>query len=600
MSKLLDLKLAYLETDIRQNLPDVIVNYVSFNEKVKEADKTAFINYEFKRLLERLKQIRKDGATEVAPTDAAAPKLGHRTAVPYPEGGIDEGIKVGTYVDQTLANLLEENLSNDIQDFYTFKERSSSFISTLLSITDLQSATLEDFDKLVCSKEITKTMKPLSKLKDDTLPFFIENYLKEDDAIFINTRIRDNTETYIHIPIITELAKAFNRVDEDTYIPVFKIENGIQPFASTLRLDSTEELERMQQGFGVEVAMEDNDKNTLFSSDDEALFSSFLDLARNDKDIIFENIQWLKEYLRLRILEKTYASEISSIVPLTPVPMPEDPDDPDYDADMEAYNQYLEDQSRLSSLITNLLSIESKTTEEDYAEKTAFLSQYMIPLIAGIYYGPSYTLDENFIRENFSKIFPDKRQTRIKEDIAKFNSGLLVFSTGDTFESLVMYRTQEEQVFYDQFASIPAVKNGMERMFHYFMGSNYGANEIYRKLNQREYYEKCFDLKIALKNYEDAYDVIGNLINGLSSYLHNLSDEEATYPDTMVLADTVDTFSTAIDSLLACSDAILEIASSRKYTLKDLKTYADANFSNGYDITLDEDRGVLRIIKKTS
>jgi hypothetical protein len=434
MSKLLESKLAYLETDIRQNLSTVITNYVSFNENVQEADKKAFINFEFKLLLERLEQIRKDGTTKVAPTDADEPKLGYRTSVPYPAGGITEGIQVGKYEEETLAEMLEENLSEDIKNFYIYKERSSSFINTLLLVDDLQSATLDDFDKLVCSKEITKVMRPLSDIDRTsgtaTIPFYIDNYLKDDDAIFINKYVRENTKTYIHEKVVTKIV--------DKCGVVFKIVNGIQPYASTLKIDESD-LERMQMGLGIEIAPNEAPISVFSNTTEDPLPISAIIASAEDTEAMFnvliDNMGWINTFLRNRIDEYTYSKQIDAALVTykqkeTAKNTAQSQYDSAADADKEnkkklldeAIKEFNEISDKCKNLVNSLLAIETKINDYGIIDKKDFLFENLNYFFSKIYYETDALLD----RETFELCFPDMRHTRIKTDIKKYQVGLFL------------------------------------------------------------------------------------------------------------------------------------------------------------------------------
>jgi len=622
MSKLMDLKLAYLETDIRQNLPEVIQNYVSFNDKVQEADKKAFINFEFKCLLERLEQIKKDGTTEVAPTDAAEPKLGHRTSVPYPAGGITKGIKVGKFEEQTLADLLEENLSNDIQDFYIFKERSSTFINTLLQVDDLQVATLEDFEKLVCSKEITKIMKALSPVTEDpethqpSMLFFVENYLKEDDAIFINTKVRDNVKTYIHNAIICPIAAEFN------YTPkIFKIENGIQPYASTLKIKSKEgvvidELLRMQQGLGVEIALANNNVDKLFS--DEFYDTNLLryEDTKADFDEFFSKLQWFKDYIRNRMLERYYAHEVSGLIgqyaadhgvvyPATrskPV-LPSNPSQSDidtYNTNLAKYNACEEAKGKIDSLIVSLLATEALLLEADYSAQKDFIRKFMGAFTS--------TLVSGDFDENFDAIYPDKRQTRIKADIEKFYNGTIIIEQGKTFENTIMYTNVKEQELYNGFRfkevseSVSDIRDAIENIFEYFRSFN-GLGEIYNSLKDYEY--KCFDLHDELEAFKQlsTSEQTDSLVKAINSFKTFVGSCSSTSTDDLMPESWVNTIKEKAQLCIDRMQSILELTTPRTFILEDIYEFlirkeADRDIV-GYIITLDSDRGVIRVVKES-
>jgi len=586
MSKLIDMKLAYLETDIRQNLSTVIQNYAAFVYDVNDADKRAFTNFEFKLLLERLEQIRKNGTTKIAKTDAAEPKLGHRTAIPYPEGGIEQGIEVGIYEDQTLGGLLEEHIEEDVRNFYIYKARSSTFVSTLQLVDDLQSATLEDFEKLNCSKEITKMMKPLSKVGSN-LVFYIENYLKDDDAIFINTKVRSNVEDHIHTPVITPLYEEFNSETE-----TFRIANGVQPFASTLPVG--DKLESMQAGNGVEIELSSSQSYRAITDDIIADIREKFEIEKATIEKAFAGVEWLKKYLRNRHNESVTGDKISTLAssltePTEPSGTPETNPQAwaNYNSVMAAYRQGLTD---LSDLCNSFEAYVQAVPEEEINENREYLMA-----VKASYEGSSPTSDADS--------FPENRQTRISADFSKAQSGQYgTLSLKNVFPStapsdyadVTIAKTAAEYNYCTKFKNVADVNTFLSYALRHISAHPFkDIIDILEPASTGKQYEKFID------GLEAKVSAIKTAAAAITSVEATIQAEVAalTMDNTGEAYNQryIDSFRESFDALIEQVSEMIESLPVTPITLNDIYVYCVKTFSN-YDVALFEDRGVVNII----
>ena len=295
MSRIMELKLAYLETEVRRDLSTVLYEYSAFVDDVTAADKKPFTSYEFKCMLERIEKFKDDSSIDIRETKAEEPELGKVTATAFPSGGITNGLFFGSYEEKTLREILNNSLEDDIKNFYKFKSTSSSFISILNSIQDFQNANLDDYAKLNCTMEITKLMLPLDNNQPEL--FRIENYLREDDAIFINFVIRENCKA-LHNNVMQYLIAKFNKRDPEhpeNDMTTFKIENGIQPYGS--QLDCGDDIEKMQLGNAVEISIVDSPSKAITSDilkeKEERINGRFEKINE-----YFEFFDWLKKLLQ--------------------------------------------------------------------------------------------------------------------------------------------------------------------------------------------------------------------------------------------------------------------------------------------------------------
>ena len=588
MSKLIDMKLAYLESDIRQNLSSVIENYAAFAYDVNEADKRAFTNFEFKLLLERLEQIRKDGTTKVAETDAAAPKLGHRTAIPYPEGGIVEGINIGSYEDHTLGSLLDEHLEDDIHNFYIFKERSSSFINTLLQVTDLQAATLEDFEKLNCSKEITKMMKPLSPVGEGSslsLTFYVENYLKEDDAVYINDPIRDNVENNIHEAVIEPLFTVFN-TDEET----FKIANGIQPFASTLPVPQTI-LAYMQVGNGVEIELSDGNTFRAIGDDTLASLNDTFSAEKAKIEQAFDSIQWFKEYLANRHEESEISEKITTLAsnstpPTPPTDTPEDNPTAwrNYESALAAYQETM---NEISSLCTNLNSVEGQLDDEEINKNREYLVSVLNEYGSGI---------------NDREAFPEGRQTRIITEFSNAQTGQYTLSLADLYPAddtditCILAKSISENTFVRNLKDFTEVNKLL----------SYALTSISKNAFKTIYDTLDPDVSSSNPNYSKFISGLKDTLTNLRSKATTIATEETRTRNTVknsTLQNTneaynnqlIESLSSKFEELIEETQAMLESLPATPISLDDLAEYCKKTLPNHYEVLTFADRGVINI-----
>jgi hypothetical protein len=111
------------------------------------------------------------------------------------------------------------------------------------------------------------------------------------------------------------------------------------------------------------------------------------------------------------------------------------------------------------------------------------------------------------------------------------------------------------------------------------------------------YTEKVSGLADALSAYKTQYD---NLDTKIGSFSSKADREKANfvYPDSVLTEEDLAGIKDEELVLLDRMDEIINLCKTHPYTLDDLETFCIANFSDEFKITKDEDRGIVRIVRR--
>lgn len=623
MSKIMELKLAYLETEVRRDLSTVLYEYSAFVDDVTPADKKPFISYEFKCMLERIERFREESTIDIKDTKADEPELGKITATAFPSGGITNGLFFGSYEEKTLREILTRNLDDDISNFYKFKTTSSSFISILNDIQDFQNASLEDYAKLNCTTEITKTMLPLDNSQEPV--YRIENYLREDDAIFINYEIRKENKT-LHDRAIKPLIRDFNFV----LGPVFKIENGIQPYGSQLNVPKTQ-LELMQAGKAVEISLVDNPSKVI-SADELSALKYTIESRYEKINDYFEFFSWLKAYIQSMLNEHDTGTRLDAaidewkavVVPEveetnsyngdpTVIPGEEEnpPEEPAPTPSMEEINEAEQEKAEkariVKNLMNNLISIEADMRDPDVKDNAIKIQT--VYKYSG--FRANLDMDIEEAGESETQVI-GSRHKRIMDEIRRNLSNDIIdtkcFPTEEGAESL-LYKSEEERLIYCdgtdaqdmlQFQFAFNMMQGVVYLLSTYTANSkniydYLATERYNNIPELDYVKVPDDPsdRTYLQLYKDIYDEYIEFLDTAVVYGDSLED---------ILKDrNLEQIKKYIDQM---HDTLLtlvtEVIKEREYTFDDLSWYIDqhSSINQYYGYSIDEDRAVMCIFKK--
>jgi hypothetical protein len=621
MSKIMELKLAYLETEVRRDLSTVLYEYSAFVDDVTPADKKPFTSYEFKCMLERIERFREESTIEIKETKAEEPKLGKITATAFPSGGITNGLFFGSYEEKTLREILTNNLEDDISNFYKFKTTSSSFISILNDIQDFQNASLEDYAKLNCTTEITKTMLPLDNVKHPV--YRIENYLREDDAIFINYKIRKENKD-LHDIAITPLIADFNA----ELGPIFKIENGIQPYGSQLAVPKSQ-LELMQAGKAVEISLVDNPSKVI-STDELTELKDTIESRYEKINDYFEFFSWLKAYNQSMLNEHDTGTRLDTaideweavVVPEveetnpydgnpTTIPGEEEPAETNSTPSLEDVNEAEQEKAEkariVKNLMNNLISIEADMRDPDVKENAI--------KIQTVYKYSDYEIDLNTdieeVEESETQVI-GSRHKRIMDEIRRNLSNDIIdvkcFPSEEGAESL-LYKSEDERLIYCegsnpqdilQFQFAYSMMTGVVHLLTTYTANSYNiydylVKERYKNIPELEYVKVPDDPsdRTYLQLYKDIYDEYIEFLGTAVAHGDSLED---------ILKDrNLEQIKKYIDQMHEILLTLVTgVIKEREYTFDDLSWYIDqhASINQYYGYSIDEDRAIMCIYKK--
>ena len=592
MSKIMELKLAYLETEVRRDLSTVLYEYSAFVDDVTLADKKPFTSYEFKCMLERIERFREESTIDIKDTKADEPELGKITATAFPSGGITNGLFFGSYEEKTLREILNKTLNDDISNFYKFKSSSSSFISILNSIQDFQNASLEDYAKLNCTTEITKTMLPLDNVN---AIYRIENYLREDDAIFINQKIR-NANKNLHDDVMRALIRHFNN---STNGETFKIENGIQPYGSQLDVPKLR-LEKMQAGEGIEISLVENPKKVILQEKLDS-WKEKIDSHLEKINAYFDFFAWLKTYLQN--IQEEYKAGL------------------DIDAAVALWKQSgisdsvkEERAKKVKELLNHLLSVEVSMSDPEVKENAV--------KIQTIYKysscDPTDPLDISPVANDELKESSDdetkiivSRHKRIVDEVRRdlSNDIIDVKCIGDGTSDTILSKTanKEFDIYCNKAAAqtpilqLQLYKTMMKGIKYILTTTTATSLDVYQELMNRYlevipelHYRKGSDGITYLNHYFNAYTALFYL-------LERAVDDQATNVEDAFKNNLIEEAKKLItdmhDTLITI---VTEVMSEREHTLEDIYYFLDQMDNLGYVFGIDEDRAVLYIYKEDS
>ena len=198
-------RFAKFEEYIRLNYKDVTTSNRLFNE-VLSTDREIFLVYFLKILLEHMSKLKNTSSPKVNPSDKEKAKIGCRSSIPYPKGGVAK-IKNGKLPILDLKEMVNSLLPNAIQEFYKCLRNDNKLRSTLEKLNskpgELSLEELRSSIKVVARNErIFVSPVPFSR-------FDIREYLKESDAKFIYPEIRKNIEI-VHNDIVQPLWEAYS------------------------------------------------------------------------------------------------------------------------------------------------------------------------------------------------------------------------------------------------------------------------------------------------------------------------------------------------------------------------------------------------------
>lgn len=182
MASIVEKKFEWFEQHLRENLKERTLAS-PFYIGIPKAEDDIFMVFYLRVLLDKLDMQKSLSMISVPDSDRANPRLGYRTSVPVPKGGIS-AIKVGEVPKFDLDEMIKNTLVKAIKDYLAAAATSPNLTKELASNTDLVKITrteLKNLEKpLMASYSFVKSI------------FHISDYLRSNNTKFITNRIIDN------------------------------------------------------------------------------------------------------------------------------------------------------------------------------------------------------------------------------------------------------------------------------------------------------------------------------------------------------------------------------------------------------------------------
>jgi hypothetical protein len=206
MASIVEKKFEWFEQHLRSNLKEYTLASPLY-QGIPNGEDDMFLVFYLKILLDKLDTMKANSMPVVPDSDRAEPRLGYRTAVPVPKGGLSS-IKVGVVPDLNLEEIIESTLTKAIQDYLGSVANSGNLTRELNQNTNLENITRTELKAL--DIPMIKSNSSVNKL------FHIKDYLKRGHMKFITEKIRSNINRLHNYCINNSLKRLFPGEQDDS------------------------------------------------------------------------------------------------------------------------------------------------------------------------------------------------------------------------------------------------------------------------------------------------------------------------------------------------------------------------------------------------
>ena len=179
MTSIVEKKFTWFEQYLRGNLKARTLAS-PFYKNIPAGEDDMFMVFYLKILLDKLDTMKANAVANVPDTNRAEPRLGYRTSVPIPEGGIS-AIRVGEVPELNLDTIIANTLSKAIKDYLGAMASTPDLSRELSANTDLSKITRTELANLEISNKRYYSF--VSNV------FHIRDYLKSENTRLITKKI---------------------------------------------------------------------------------------------------------------------------------------------------------------------------------------------------------------------------------------------------------------------------------------------------------------------------------------------------------------------------------------------------------------------------
>ena len=245
MASIVEKKFEWFEQHLRENLKEHTLAS-PFYIGIPKAEDDIFMVFYLRVLLDKLDMQKSLSMISVPDSDRANPRLGYRTSVPVPKGGIS-AIKVGEVPKFDLDEMIKNTLTKAIKDYLAAAATSPNLTKELANNTDLVKITrteLKNLEKpLMASYSFVKSI------------FHISDYLRSNNTKFITNRVIDNIRN-LHNACVADVFKVRFPEKQDGATKIYlnptdwlSVRLGIIPLGVYPDIPSEEELPGIMNKF---------------------------------------------------------------------------------------------------------------------------------------------------------------------------------------------------------------------------------------------------------------------------------------------------------------------------------------------------------------